>query len=350
MLKTLAKTAAVAAIVVLAACSPKPQTLNGAGATFPAPLYAKWGEDFKAATKNSVNYQAIGSGGGIKQIKAGTVDFGASDKPLKPEELKEAGLYQFPTVIGGVVPAINVPGLANGQLKLSGAVLADIFLGKITKWNDAAIVALNPDLKLPDMKITVVHRSDGSGTSFIFTHYLSAVSAEWKDKVGVSDSVAWPVGLGGKGNDGVAAMVKQTEGSIGYVEYAFALKTGQPYAAMQNAAGKVVEPSIETFAAAAESADWAKAEGNYLILTNQAGETAWPISGATFIIVPTQPKNPTKVAAVLAYYDWAYTNGDKAATELHYVPLPAAVKSTIRAQWATSVTSGGKAVYSPKGQ
>jgi phosphate transport system substrate-binding protein len=346
MIKKIALAVAVIGTLTLAACT---QNLTGAGATFPAPLYAKWAEGYKGASGNGVNYQSIGSGGGIKQIKASTVDFGATDKPLKPEELKESGLYQFPTVVGGVVPSFNVPGIEAGKLKLSGTALADIFLGKITKWNDPALAALNPDVKLPDLAITVVHRSDGSGTSFIFTHYLSAVSAEWKDKVGNSDTVAWPVGLGGKGNEGVAAFVKSTNGAIGYVEYAYALKTNQPYAQLQNKSGNFVEPNIKSFSAAAEGADWAHAEGNYMILTDQAGANAWPISGATFILVPSQPKKAAKVAAVLEFFDWAYKNGDQNAENLHYVPLPETVKATIRQQWAVNVTKGGKPVYTPKG-
>ena len=283
----------LAACVALAGCgktdkTAKPATagleISGAGATFPAPLYAKWAEMQKAETGLALNYQAIGSGGGIKQIKSKTVAFGASDKPLKPEELDDAGLAQFPTVIGGVVPVLNLPGVAGGQVKLTAAQLADIFLGRITKWSDPALVAGNAGVTLPNLPITVVHRSDGSGTTFLFTSYLSAVAPQWTS-VGASDSVKWPIGLGGKGNDGVAAFVKQTPGAIGYVEYAFAKQNGMAAASLQNAAGAFVAPSAESFAAAAAGADWSKAPGFYLLLIDQPGQGAWPITGATFILM-----------------------------------------------------------------
>jgi len=322
--------------------------ISGAGATFPAPVYAKWAEAFKAATSNQLNYQAIGSGGGIKQIKAKTVDFGASDKPLKPEELNAAGLYQFPTVIGGVVPVTNIPGLHSGQLRLTGSLLGDIFMGTIKNWNDPKIKAVNPRLTLPNLPITVVHRSDGSGTSFLFTTYLSMKNAAWKSSVGASDSVEWPAGLGGKGNDGVSAFVKQTNGSIGYVEYAYAKQNQMPYALLENAAKQYPIPNAAAFASAGASAPWATAPGNYVLLIDQPGAKTWPISGATFILVYKNQENATAGKNVLTFFDWAYKNGDAAASALDYVPLPAPVKALVRKQWATNVTSGGKPVYVAK--
>ena len=320
--------------------------VSGAGATFPAPVYAKWAEAYKATSGVGLNYQAIGSGGGIKQIKAKTVDFGASDKPLKPDELNAAGLYQFPTVMGGVVPVVNVPGVGAGQLKLSGVVLASIYLGDIKTWNDPAIAKLNPDLKLPASPISVVHRSDGSGTSFLYTSYLSMVSPTWKTKVGASDSVSWPTGLGGKGNDGVAAFVKQTAGSIGYVEYAYAKQNHLAHALLQNKSGAFVAPTAEDFAAAAAGADWAHAEGNYMLLLDQPAPKAWPITGATFILIYKQQASPERGAQVLKFYDWAYKNGDAAASALDYVPLPDAVKAMVRKQWSTEIKGpDGKPVY-----
>jgi phosphate transport system substrate-binding protein len=348
MLKKLVA-AASAAIVVSAAVAAQAADISGAGATFPAPIYAKWAEAYKAKTGNGLNYQAIGSGGGIKQIKAKTVDFGASDKPLVVDDLNAAGLYQFPTVIGGIVPALNVPGLKPGQLKLTGPVLADIFLGKVAKWNDPEIAKLNPGVALPGLPITVVHRSDGSGTSFLFTSYLSGVSPEWKSKVGASDSVQWPTGLGGKGNDGVSAFVKQTIGSIGYVEYAYAKQNNATYALVQNAAGKYPAPVAANFAAAAAGADWTKAPGNYLLLLNQPGASSWPITGATFILVYKAQDKPETGREVLTFFDWAYKNGDAAAAALDYVPLPASVKNMIRKQWAANVKGpDGKPVYVSK--
>jgi phosphate transport system substrate-binding protein len=341
----------IAACLALAACSKSEQAapkagpqVSGAGATFPAPLYAKWAEAQKAETGLALNYQAIGSGGGVKQIEAHTVAFGASDKPLKPEELDKAGLAQFPTVIGGVTPVVNVPGVAPGQLKLTGPLLADIFLGKVTRWNDPVLAAANPGLKLPNLPITVVHRSDGSGTSFLFTSYLAAVAPQWA-KVGASDSVAWPTGLGGKGNDGVAAYVKQTAGAIGYVEYAYAKQNGMAYADLQNASGAYVAPTAETFAAAASGADWSKASGFYMLLVNQPGPTAWPITGATFILMHRQQTDPATGRAVLSFFDWAYSKGDQAASDLAYVPLPADLKARVRASWAAVVGPDGKPVY-----
>jgi phosphate transport system substrate-binding protein len=320
-------------------------TISGAGATFPAPIYAKWAELYKAATGNSMNYQAIGSGGGIKQIKAKTVDFGASDKPLKPDELNASGLYQFPTVIGGVVPVVNIPGIGPGQIKLNGKVLGAIFLGQIKKWNDPNIAFFNKGVKLPNLPITVVHRSDGSGTSFLFTTYLAGVYKPWADKVGASDSVNWPVGLGGKGNDGVAAFVKQTVGSMGYVEYAYAKQNKASYVLMQNSSGQFPQPNAKAFAAAAQGAPWAKAPGNYVLLLSQPGAGAWPISGATFILVYKNPANADQTANVLKFFDWAYKSGDAAALSLDYVPLPAGVKALVRKQWATTIKANGKPVY-----
>ena len=322
--------------------------ISGAGATFPAPIYAKWAQDYRQQSGSSLNYQAIGSGGGIKQIKAKTVDFGASDKPLKPAELDQAGLYQFPTVIGGVVPIMNLQGVTPGQVHLNGPVLAQVFLGQITKWNDPQIAALNAGVKLPATPITVVHRSDGSGTSFLFTSYLSMVSPAFAQKVGASDAVQWPTGLGGKGNDGVAAFVKQTAGSIGYVEFAYARQNNMIYADLQNRDGKFVEPTAQNFAAAAAGADWSKAPGNYLLLLNQPGVQAWPITGATFILVYKQQADAAKAKAVLSFFDWAYRNGDAAAAALDYVPLPDQVKTMVRGQWAGVTGPDGKPAYTPQ--
>jgi phosphate transport system substrate-binding protein len=324
------------------------KNISGAGATFPASIYQKWSEGYRQATQVGLNYQAIGSGGGIKQIKAATVDFGASDKPLKPDELQQAGLYQFPTVIGGVVPILNVEGLKPGQLKLTGPVLADIYLGKVKSWNDPAIASINPGVALPAKPITVVHRSDGSGTTFLFTTYLSGQSPEWQQKAGASDSISWPTGLAGKGNDGVAAFVKQTAGSIGYVEYAYAKQNGASFAVMQNKAGSFVAPDAKSFGAAAEGADWPNAKGNYLLLLDQPGANAWPITGATFILVHKDQKDPKTAEAVLKFFDWAYANGDAAAGQLDYVPLPASVKDLVRKQWTSEITAGGKPVWPAK--
>lgn len=320
-------------------------SLSGAGATFPAPLYAKWAEEYHKAAAITVNYQAIGSGGGIKQIEANTVDFGASDKPLKPEDLDKKGLYQFPTVVGGVVPVVNLPGVQPGQLKLTGQLLGDIFLGTVKRWDAPEIKALNAGVTLPALPITVVHRSDGSGTSFLFTTYLSLKNMAWKDKVGASDSVNWPTGLGGKGNDGVSAFVKQTQGSIGYVEYAYAKQNGAITALLQNQAGKYPAPKAEAFAAAASDADWAHAPGNYLLLLDQPGEGSWPITGATFILLHKDQVDPAKAQAILRFFDWAYDAGDPMAASLDYVPLPKAVKDLVRGQWAASIRAGGQPIY-----
>jgi phosphate transport system substrate-binding protein len=321
--------------------------ISGAGATFPAPLYAKWAETYRS-TGGTLNYQAIGSGGGIKQIKAKTVDFGASDKPLKPDELAAAGLYQFPTVVGGVVPVVNLTGITPGRIKLTGQLLGDIFLGKVNRWNAPQIASLNPGVPLPNMPITVVHRSDGSGTSFLFTSYLAMKNPEWASKIGASDAVAWPTGIGGKGNDGVAAFVKQTAGSIGYVEYAYAKQNKSSFVLIQNKDGQYPRPEASAFAAAAGDASWSSAPGNYVLLLDQPGAGTWPISGATFILVYKTPANPDQTRRVLQFFDWAYKNGDGAARALDYVPLPGQVKDLVRKQWTTSITAGGKPVYQPQ--
>lgn len=318
------------------------QDVTGAGATFPAPLYAKWASDYNKATGIKINYQSVGSGAGIKQIDAKTVDFGASDMPLKDEELKAKGLVQFPTVIGGVVPVVNIKGISAGQLKLNGQVLGDIFLGKITKWDDAAIKALNPSLPLPADAISPVRRADGSGTSFIFTNYLSKVNAEWKSKVGEGTAVNWPVGAGGKGNEGVAAFVNRLPNSIGYVEYAYVKQNKMNFALMQNSAGAFVSPDDSAFKAAAAGADWAKSF--YQILTNQSGKDAWPISGATFILMHKAQDKPAQATSSLKFFDWAYKNGDKTADDLDYVPMPAAVKTAIEKSWAEIKDAAGKSV------
>ena len=319
------------------------QDVTGAGATFPAPLYAKWAADYNKATGVKINYQSVGSGAGIKQIDAKTVAFGASDMPLKDEDLEKKGQIQFPTVIGGVVPVINIKGINPGQLRLNGQVLGDIYLGKITKWNDAAIKALNPSLELPDAAIAPVRRADGSGTSFLFTNYLSKVNPEWKTKVGEGTAVNWPTGAGGKGNEGVAAFVGRLPNSIGYVEYAYVKQNKMNYALMQNAAGQFVAPEDDAFKAAAAGADWSKSF--YQILTNQPGAKSWPLTGATFILMHKQQDKPEQAAATLKFFDWAYKNGDKTAEDLDYVPMPAAVKQQIEKLWASEIKdASGKAV------
>ena len=335
--------AVVAGVVGIA----KADNFTGAGATFPAPVYSAWAQAYHGATGNELNYQAIGSGGGIRQIKAKTVDFGASDKPLQPAELNAAGLLQFPTVIGGIVPIVNIPGVTAGKLRLSGPVLGDLFLGKIRRWDDAAIARLNPGVKLPSLPVTVVHRADGSGTSFIFTSSLSAVNRDWAARVGANDSVNWPTGLGGKGNDGVAAFVKQTSGSIGYVEYIYARKDNVAWTYVENKAHQYPNPDPVSFAAAAANAPWGRAPGNYVLLIDEPGAKAWPISGATFLLMYKNPGNAQKAAEVLKFVDWSYKNGDAAAGKLDYVPLPLSVKNMIRKQWL-QITAGGKPVYVSK--
>ena len=318
------------------------QDVTGAGATFPAPLYAKWASDYHKATGVKINYQSVGSGAGIKQIDAKTVAFGASDMPLKDEELAKKGQIQFPTVIGGVVPVINVKGINPGQLKLSGQVLGDIYLGKITKWSDPAIKALNPGLALPDADIAAVRRADGSGTSFIFTNYLSKVNPEWKSKVGEGTAVNWPVGAGGKGNEGVAAFVNRLPNSIGYVEYAYVKQNKMNYALMQNAAGTFVAPDDTAFKAAAAGADWSKSF--YQILTNQPGKDAWPLTGATFILMHKTQDKPAEAASTLKFFDWAYKHGDKTAEDLEYVAMPAVVKTQVEKAWGEVKDASGKPV------
>ena len=307
------------------------QDITGAGATFPAPLYSKWASEYNKATGVKINYQSVGSGAGIKQIEAKTVIFGASDMPLTDDKLAASGLFQFPTAIGGVVPVINVNNIAPGQLKLTGTVIADIFLGKITKWDDSAIKALNPALALPDQAITVVRRADGSGTTFIWTNYLSKVSKEFKDTIGEGTAVNWKVGAGGKGNEGVAQMVRQLPGALGYVEFAYVKQTKMNWVNIQNSSGTWVAPTEDAFKAAAANADWNKSY--YQILTNQAGKEAWPITGATFILVHIKPEDTAKSKAASTFFDWAFTNGDKAADDLDYVALPTSVKNKIRSDW-----------------
>ncbi|WP_430370532.1 phosphate ABC transporter substrate-binding protein PstS [Stenotrophomonas geniculata] len=311
--------------------------ITGAGASFIYPVMSKWSADYNAATSNKVNYQSIGSGGGIAQIKAKTVDFGSSDAPLKPEELAASGLAQFPSVIGGVVPVVNVAGIAPGALKLDGTVLANIFLGKIKTWNDPAIAALNPGVPLPSAKITVVHRSDGSGTTFNFVNYLSKVSPEWKTSVGEGTSVQWPAGIGGKGNEGVAAYVKQIKGGIGYVELSYALQNKLSYTAMKNAAGKFVQPSDASFAAAAASADWASAKDFYLVMTNAPGAESWPITATNFILVHKKPKNAANGKATQEFFRWVYKSGDAQARQLDYVPLPDSLVRQIETYWSQNL-------------
>ncbi|MFM0009299.1 phosphate ABC transporter substrate-binding protein PstS [Paraburkholderia sediminicola] len=309
--------------------------ITGAGSTFAAPIYTKWADAYQKSGGGKVNYQGIGSSGGVKQIVAKTVDFAGSDAPLKDEDLAKEGLFQFPTVVGGVVPVVNVPGVTPGELTLSGEVLGDIYLGKIKKWNDPAIVALNPKAKLPDTDIAVVRRADGSGTSFIWTNYLSKVNADWKSKVGEGSTVNWPTGTGGKGNDGVAAFVQRLPGAIGYVEWAYAKQNKMTYVGLKNSSGTVVEPKTETFKAAAAGADWSKSF--YQILTNEPGKNAWPIVGATFVLLHTAQDKPAQGTETLKFFDWAFKNGSQAANELDYISLPDSVVSEIRSQWKSKV-------------
>jgi len=314
--------------------------ITGAGATFPYPVYAKWADTYKNETGNGLNYQSIGSGGGIKQIKAQTVTFGASDAPLKADELAAANLVQWPMVMGGIVPVVNVEGLKAGEITLDGTTLAKIFLGEIKTWDDAAIKKLNPNAKLPSAAIAVVHRSDGSGTTFNFTNYLSKVSADWKSKVGESTAVEWPAGLGAKGNEGVANNVMQTKGSIGYVEFAYAKQNKLTYTGLVNHDGKPVEPTSETFQAAAANADWANAPGFYQILTDQPGATSWPITAATFILMQKKPQDVAAAKEALKFFDWAYAKGGKEAEALDYIPLPANVIALVKKTWAAEIKGG----------
>ena len=316
--------------------------ITGAGATFPYPIYAKWADAYKKATGTGMNYQSIGSGGGIKQIIAGTVDFGASDMPLKGEDLRKNGLVQFPAIMGGVVPVVKLAGIQPGQLKFSGDVLAKIYLGKITKWNDPAIAQLNAGVTLPGKNITVVHRSDGSGTTFLWTNYLSKVSPDWKSTVGEGTSVKFPTGVGGKGNEGVASYVQKIDGAIGYVEYAYAKQNKLAHGQVQNASGKFVQPVSAAFMAAAGGADWKSVPGMGVVLTNQPGDKAWPITGASFILMQAKQQKPETAKEVLKFFDWAYRNGQKAAEDLDYVPMPDNVVKEIQASWKSITDGSGK--------
>ena len=337
---------AVGATLAVAAGTVLAQDMTGAGASFLAPIYAKWADAYNKATGARVNYQSIGSGGGIKQIKSKTVDFGASDMPLTDADLAADGMIQFPTVIGGVVPVVNIAGIQPGQIKIDGQVLGDIYLGKITKWNDAALAALNPGVPLPDAAISVVRRADGSGTTFLFTNYLSKVNAEWKAKVGEGTAVNWPVGAGGKGNEGVSAFVQRLPNSIGYVEYAYAKQNKMSYMSLRNQAGTYVVPTDTAFKAAAAGADWTKSF--YQVLTEQPGKDSWPITGATFILMHLKQEKPAQAAEALKFFEWAYKNGNAMADELDYVAFPDDVKKQIMAAWANIKDASGKPVYAPK--
>jgi phosphate transport system substrate-binding protein len=343
MLRTLVGAAALAASVATPALA---VDITGAGATFPYPIYAKWADAYKTQTGVGLNYQSIGSGGGIKQITAKTVDFGASDMPLKPEELEKTGLVQFPTVIGGAVPCVKLQGIRPGQMKLDGPTIADIYLGKVKNWNDPAIARLNPGVKLPTTAITVVHRSDGSGTTFIWSNYLSKVSDEWKSKVGEGTAINWPVGVGGKGNEGVASYVERIDGAIGYVEYAYVLQNKMAYALVKNREGHFVSPSAATFRAAAAGADWQAAPGMYLILTDAPGADAWPIAGATFILMHKTQDKPENGQQVLKFFAWAYMKGSTMAESLDYVPMPDSVVRLIQTNWQTQLKDpSGNPIY-----
>ncbi len=345
-MRNIVRTLAGAAASLAFAASAHAVDITGAGATFPYPIYAKWAEAYNAKTGVKLNYQSIGSGGGIKQIQNKTVNFGASDKPLTQAELDKDGLLQFPAVVGGVVPVINVEGIASGKLRLSGKVLADIFLKKITKWDDAAIKALNPSVALPSTGITVVHRSDGSGTTFNFANYLTKVSDEWKTKVGADTSISWPTGVGGKGNEGVASYVQRIKGSIGYVEYAYAKQNGMNYIVMQNKDGEFVKPGLASFQAAAKYAEWEKAPGFYEILTNEPGKESWPIAAATFILMHKSQDNPAAGKEVVKFFNYGYTEGDKMAEALDYVPLPDTAVKLIQQHWSTNLKGkDGSAIW-----
>lgn len=338
-----AATAAVSAVFAMGATSALAQDVTGAGATFPAPIYAKWADAYNKATGARINYQSVGSGAGIRQIRGKTVDFGATDMPLTDAELAKDGMIQFPTVIGGVVPVVNIRGITPGQIRMNGQLLGDIYLGKITRWNDAALTAMNPGVPLPDAAISLVRRADGSGTTFIFTNYLSKVNAEWKAKVGEGTAVNWPAGAGGKGNEGVSAFVQRLPNSIGYVEYAYAKQNKMSYVLMQNKDGTFVKPDDTAFKAAAAGADWNRSF--YQILTEQPGKDSWPITGATYILMYKQQDKPVNATNTLKFFDWAFVNGDKMSEELDYVPLPASVKDLIRKQWADNLKdASGKAI------
>ena len=335
----------LAAVAAGIAGSAQAADITGAGATFPFPIYSKWAEAYKKETGTGLNYQSIGSGGGIRQIKAKTVAFGATDAPLKGEDLSKDGLIQFPTVMGGVVPAVNIAGVEPGKLKLSGEIIAQIYLGDIKKWNDPKIAALNAGLALPDANINPVYRSDGSGTTFVFTDYLSKVSADWKAKIGANTAVQWPVGIGGKGNEGVSASVKQVANSIGYVEYAYAKQNKLSHALVKNADGNFPAPEEKAFQAAAANANWSEQPGFGISLNNQKGAEAWPITSATFILVHAKPEKPEEVQSALKFFDWAYKSGDKLASDLDYVALPANVKDQVRNAWKGVTDNAGKPIF-----
>ncbi len=336
--------AGVSSAVALGSAAANAAEITGAGASFPAPVYSKWADGYQKATGNKLNYQSIGSGGGIKQIQAKTVDFGASDMPLKPEDLDKGGLMQFPTVIGGVVPVVNIQGIQPGAMKLTGQVLGDIYLGKIVKWNDKAIADLNPGMALPDQAIAVVRRADGSGTTFLWTNYLSKVNTEWKEKVGEGTAVQWPIGLGGKGNEGVSAFVQRIPGAIGYVEYAYAKQNKLTFTQVKNRDGAFVMPDDDNFKAAAAGAEWQK--NNFaVILTDEPGKTTWPITGATFILMHKAQDKPQQAVEALKFFDWSYKNGAKMAAELDYVPLPDSLTKQIMASWASIKDTSGKPVW-----
>jgi phosphate transport system substrate-binding protein len=338
--------AALLGLATVAAPRAEATEISGAGATFPYPIYAKWAEAYKAKTDISMNYQSIGSGGGIKQINANTVDFGASDMPLEPDALAKSGLTQWPMIMGGVVPVVNLQGIAPGELRLDGPTLAQIYLGTIAKWDDPAIKKLNPDAKLPSTAIAPIYRSDGSGTTFIYTNYLSKVSPDWKSKVGNNTSVEWPTGIGGKGNEGVAALSSRTAGAIGYVEYAYALQNKLTYVKLINHEGATVAPESKSFQAAAANADWQKAPGFYLLLTDQPGKDSWPITGASFILMHTQQEKPETAKQVLDFFAWSYQNGTKMAEALDYVPMPENVVALVQSSWTANIKdASGKPVW-----
>jgi phosphate transport system substrate-binding protein len=344
---TLTRSALAGAAAVMLLSSAQAAEISGAGATFPYPIYAKWAEAFKAKTGVSMNYQSIGSGGGIKQIEAKTVDFGASDVPLTPEDLTKNGLTQFPMIMGGIVPVLNVKGVEPGKLKLTGPILANIFLGTVTKWNDKQIADLNKGVSLPNQAIAVVHRSDGSGTTYNFADYLAKMSSDWKSKVGVNTALEWPAGLGGKGNEGVAALVSRTDGAIGYVEYAYAMQNKMAYALVENRDHEFPQPNNASFQAAAANADWAKAPGFFLILTDQPGKQSWPITATSFILMHTVQDKPESAKQVLDFFDWSFRNGQKLAEGLDYVPFPDKVVSLVEERWKQEIKAAdGKPVWS----
>jgi phosphate transport system substrate-binding protein len=334
-----------AGLAVAASLAANAADITGAGATFPYPIYSKWADAYRKATGNGMNYQSIGSGGGIKQITAKTVDFGASDMPMKAEDLQKNGLVQFPAIMGGVVPVYKLPGLNPGDLKFTGELLADIYLGKVTRWNDPAIAKLNPGARLPATEITVVYRSDGSGTTFLWTNYLSKASPEFKSAVGEGTAVKWPAGVGGKGNEGVASYVQKIDGALGYVEYAYAKQNKLAHGQVQNRSGKYVQPDDDTFKAAAAGADWKSVPGMGVVLTDQAGDAAWPITGASFILVHAKQEKPESGREVLKFFEWSFANGQKMASDLDYVPMPDPVVKEIRASWKSVTDASGKAVY-----